>query len=315
MIVTEGLPFRFINEEHLPGFNDGDVDHIRPNSFHPIFIHILSKEFVQHFGDLRSLEMSRTSLRRINADAFERCEWLEVFLGNGNLDLTVLPAGLFDNCHNLQTLFLQYTGLKVLNAETFQSLVNLDYLTLQWTRFEEIASGAFRNLTKLRHLALDGTLIDVQVLKPEWLLDLVSLEDLNLSSNFLPYIPAGIFDNLQNLRRLRLAGNSFNRLDTFGRLPSVTRIDMRSNRLNAIEPDFFTSLPVLHEFDSNINNDCINFRVLNVSQINFEGQTVFDQCFANWLLPITTEPTPSEGLNNSPMINLLILTVFLILKF
>lgn len=314
-IVTDFLPIRFLGN-HSPGYNDSHVQQIWAGFGQSRFHHVLTKEFVQHFENINFLDVGWSNMTRINEDAFERCDRLEFISIQGNRYLTAIPNGIFKNCQNLLLLHISSNDLRSLQAEIFEGLSNLDELSVGWNPIESLPIGVFSNLTNLRILRMEGCRLNV--LNPGFFIGLVSLISVNLFGNEITHIPRGAFNDSQNLQTLRLNWNRINRLDSFSHLPVLHIFDIGNNRMGAIEPDFFTNFPILYEFSS-VGNNCVNQRVLNVSQIDFEEDPVFNQCFANWLITTTTATTtvgttPSGGVNFTPLASFLTLTVVLILK-
>ena len=116
--------------------------------------------------------------------------------------LTTLPANIFTDLANLQTLNLYSNGLTALDPTLFTPLTSLTSLNL------------FDNaLTTLDAAIFDG---------------LIALETLNLQSNALTMLPSDIFDGLQNLQHLNVSGNRLTELPDgiFSGLTALIGVDV-----------------------------------------------------------------------------------------
>ena len=73
-----------------------------------------------------------------------------------HMNLTELPAGVFDGLEDLKELHLQGNRLRTLPEGLFQNLSNLSELSLSWNRLRTLPEGLFRNLSSLRLLYLNN---------------------------------------------------------------------------------------------------------------------------------------------------------------
>ena len=103
-----------------------------------------------------------------------------------NMNLTELPAGVFDGLEYLHGLHLQGNKLRTLPEGLFWNLSNLSELHLQGNKLRTLPEGLFRNLS--------------------------SLEKLDLQGNKLRTLPEGLLRNLSGLRSLYLQNNGLEEL-------------------------------------------------------------------------------------------------------
>ena len=118
-----------------------------------------------------------------------------------NMNLTELPAGVFDGLEYLGGLHLQGNCLRTLPEGLFRNLSGLRYLYLQNNCLRTLPEGLLRNLS--------------------------SLSELHLQGNKLRTLPEGLFRNLSGLRYLYLQNNGVEEL------PSSV---CAQNHVNAIFP-------------------------------------------------------------------------------
>ena len=73
-----------------------------------------------------------------------------------NMNLTELPAGVFDGLEYLRGLHLQGNCLKTLPEGLFRNLSSLSELHLQGNKLRTLPEGLFGNLSGLRYLYLQN---------------------------------------------------------------------------------------------------------------------------------------------------------------
>ena len=76
--------------------------------------------------------------------------WLE------KINLTELPAGVFDGLEYLRELHLQGNKLRTLPEGLFRNLSSLKQLDLQGNKLRTLPEGLFRDLSSLRYLYLQN---------------------------------------------------------------------------------------------------------------------------------------------------------------
>lgn len=356
-------PIEFFGD-HLEGFSDSNVTHIRPSDFtNPRIVNVLTSEFVNHFENLRDFQLMNMSLRQIQPNAFEICN-LSSLNANSNRELTNLPPHVFRNCRNLVSLSLGTCGFREIHLNYFTGLENLEELVL-WENFlERIDTNILMHLSKLRslHLArnflrtLDANFFiynpflwylnfdvnrNIQI-HPQAFRGLSNLNFLSIENCNLTQINPEIFNGLTSLGSLLFDFNRITRLDSFPLLPRLSWFRISHNQLNAIQPNFFNSLPYLRTFDA-WENVCIDRANINIPSVDLNA--TFGRCFENWreitttterttvtistttsttsitqpttttTTPAPTEATPNGGKRNSHFFEVLIfVTAFINLK-
>lgn len=171
-VITETLPITFIDENHIEGFNNSQVNIIISGSWieHDVVIRVLTKEFVQHFENIQVINVGYTSLEKILSNAFEKCEKVEKFDASGNPRLILQSVPIFKKCTQLRKISFSYSGLEAISAIIFQGLNQLETLELEGNNFTTLDADLFMYTPNLK--------------------------DLSLATNPLKEIPGSIFKNL-----------------------------------------------------------------------------------------------------------------------
>ena len=132
-----------------------------------------------------------------------------------NMNLTELPAGVFDGLEYLRGLYLQGNKLRTLPEGLFRNLSSLKKLDLSNNGLEVVEKGSFQGLTKLH--------------------------EIDLSNNRLSCLPNGIFKDVGNdacwycTVTLRLQGNMLSTLDrAFDGFVMLGRLYLQNNRLEEL---------------------------------------------------------------------------------
>lgn len=118
-----------------------------------------------------------------------------------------IPAGIFENLPNLNTLILNDNQIKYLQKDAFRGCWNLKLIYLFKNQIERIEPGAFDNLAKLEHLYLHY--------------------------NYLTEIRKGTFNNLPALQKISLQNNDIRRIefDAFRNIGPAMRLQMNTKAL------------------------------------------------------------------------------------
>ena len=171
------------------------------------------------------------------------------------MNLTELPAGLFDGLEYLHGLHLQGNKLRTLPEGLFRNLSNLWKLHLQGNKLRTLPGGLFRNLSSLEKLDLQGNKLRTL---PEGLFrNLSSLEKLDLQGNKLRTLPEGLFRNLSSLEKLDLQGNKLRTLPEglFRNLSSLEKLDLQGNKLRTLPEGLLRNLRSLSEL--HLQGNCL----------------------------------------------------------
>ena len=187
-----------------------------------------------------STDRVELSIDGIRKSCLGGCGWYGCSLYLANMNLTELPAGVFDGLENLRGLHLQGNKLRTLPEGVFRNLSSLGYLYLQNIGLEVVENGSFQGLPKVR--------------------------EIDLSNNRLSYLPNGIFKDVGNdvgysyyAVTLRLQGNMLSRLDgAFDGFVMLRRLFLQDNKLTSLLPGALKGLKHLHhlELSNNSFDDC-----------------------------------------------------------
>lgn len=256
---------------------------------------------------------------------FEQFEALLDFDLSGNA-LTTIPGSSFRNYSNLLALRLHSNQISAITEETFFGLLKLNTLTLNSNRLSRLSANCFTDLSNLRSLDLSDNIIpqidpgafnglqslqslylnnvELATLTPEMIDPLRNLQRLEIVGGRITSIPANTFTTTENLRHLLLIDNMITRLNSnsFGRLPLLDTFlighSVWNEGLREIERNLFENFPSITRFGGSEN---VCFRgTIDMTQVDFAAETVFEECFSNWEASGTTtteiSTTPySEG--------------------
>ena len=198
-------------------------------------------------GNLQSLDLSSTGLigpiedgrlgPALPATIFTDLGNLQSLILNGNSNIRMLPAGIFNTLTNLLTLELSGVGLQTLDATIFNSLTMLQTLNLSGNFLAMLEENTFASLNALTTLNLSSN--SLTMLEENTFASLTALTTLNLGSNNLMVLPPGIFSGVGNvdfsgltaLQTLDLSNNDLRELPDgiFSGLISLTGVDVSDN--------------------------------------------------------------------------------------
>ncbi|KAJ8986243.1 hypothetical protein NQ317_009949 [Molorchus minor] len=188
----------------------------------------LNDAFVKLLAPLETLEylnMGYSNLSYIHPASFSKMTNMRRLILSGN-DLENLESGLFGNLTRLESLELNFCGLRrPLNATVFFN--NLTY-------------------TDLKELQLAGNPLKVSPTGPLLPKQLSRLEILDLSNCNLTFLPPDAFYWTRNITHLILTGNHFttsNDLKFLELLPQLEVLDLRYNDLTTFTPKELTLNP------------------------------------------------------------------------
>ena len=157
------------------------------------------------------------------------------YLNLENMNLTELPAGVFDGLEYLRGLYLQGNKLRTLPEGLFRNLGSLEQLDLSNNGLEVVEKRSFQGLTKLTQI--------------------------DLSNNRLSWLPNGIFKDVGNdpclycTVTLRLQGNMLSTLDrAFDGFMMLERLYLQDNKLYSFLPGALKGLKHLGHLDLSNNS-------------------------------------------------------------
>lgn len=254
--------------------------------------------FFEQFDKLEELEMIGNELTTILANSFANYRNLKILRLNSN-HISMLTEESFAGLQSLETLTLNENRLTNLVSNGFHDLINLRILHLSHNTIPSIGEESFIGLQSLETLFING--IQLRNPIPGIFEPLRNLQVLQINRGNIISIPSNLFSPLKNLRVLQLDNNRITRLNSnsFGYLPNLETFFISQSEwdrgLNKIERNFFANFPALVQFGGNSGSSCngnIN-RIVNMTLIDFDGATVFDDCFSNWDATITTTRDPN----------------------
>lgn len=248
--------------------------------------------FFEQFENLIWFDLNGNQLTTIPENSFKNYRNLEVLRLNSN-HISTLTEQSFAGLHKLDSLTLNNNRLQHLSPNWFSELVNLRYLDLSYNNIPQIDPGTFNGLQSLETLLLNN--MQLENLTSGMFEPLQSLRSLQIMEGRITNIPPNTFKEMKNLRELLLYGNMITRLNSnsFGFLPLLESFlisrSVLGQGINEIERNFFNNFPMLVRFGG-FGNVCFD-GIVNITSIDFAGETQFDQCFLNWEGAGTTTTT------------------------
>ena len=177
-----------------------------------------------------------------------------------------LPAGVFKNSSNCETLILNDNQISSLQKESFSGMYSLERLEMYRNQISSIEKGTFCGLVSLTKLHLPGnriTAIDndtfrgmhsLQYLYLSWnrissiadaaFCGVESLQFLVLANNKISVLKQGTFLGLKCIKFLHLEHNAISRIEeaVFSTMESIYEIYLHNNRLTSLSPDLFVNM-------------------------------------------------------------------------
>ena len=246
-----------LRELHLP---DNDITDIQTAAFSGLY-------------NLKVLDLSHNHLTVLNDTALMTLTRLK-YLN--------LAANQFDHVPDiaaqitqLENLDLSYNLLTDLTCSAFLALDKLQYLYLKGNSIDSVHNCSFDGLSELKELSLQLNPIehiDFAVFAP-----LRSLVDLNLSDTKLRDLPDLTLESVgDTLTHLSLAGSNLQQCPVWGRLHTLTHLDISENNIFSINANdlsslsglqqlFIEDMPTLETIESHAFNNLTNLRSVLIS--------------------------------------------------
>ncbi|XP_054463217.1 dynein axonemal assembly factor 8 [Anoplopoma fimbria] len=223
------------------------------------------------FRDLQYLEELRLSYNRIRALG-ER-----IFEGLGHLEVLELEhnqvqeaqVGSFTGLSHVAVINLSGSCFHSLPDQMFKGLSKLHSLHLDKGCLERVTTQAFTGLSGLRRLFLQHN--NISVVERHSFGELVGLLGLDLSFNKMEVLTSHTFSGLRNLEYLLLSNNEcrqFLQNGTKQLLPRLRYLDLRSNTLTSVVPDFPENMEKLLLSGNRWKCDCSSLPLRNYSLRN-----------------------------------------------
>ncbi|GJQ74436.1 Tl [Trypoxylus dichotomus] len=179
-------------------------------------------------------------------------------LGLENNKIKYLPGKVLHPLTGI-TIF-GVSGLREIPSDFFKNNRALKELSISNADLRSVSEDVLWGLSNLKVLRLINTLLETL---PENLLKhQVNLQNLRLHNNRLKTLPSGIFRNLQSLKYLYMYDNQLQEWN-FPHLPKLEVLEMFSNQLIDIKPDFSENMLHLTKLD------------LSKNRISYIGATAF----------------------------------------
>lgn len=234
------------------------------------FLTNIERKMFKGLGKLRNLYLQANKISQIESDAFNDLTSLVNIILSQNL-LTDLSHNLFGSLRSLETLDLSINLIERLHPDIFSNLTSLKVLDLAYNPLKSIGDGYLRFLTNVNRINIDY--MEISQLSTGSFSNLSSLQILTMQGNFLTGMATGTLNDLKGLNTLSINRNLVEDICTFlhnmSNLTSVRTLYFRSNRIDKISSDCFSTLPNLVSLymDGNLidNIDQNGFRGLSSS--------------------------------------------------
>lgn len=218
---------------------------------------------------LERLDLSDNHLTDISRNSFNMLVSLKHLNLSRNIHLSLLPATVLHKLEKLESIDLDFAGVKSLSPEffskckalkfiqlghnsisdlnesVFANMPNITVIDLSFNNITTIKPGAFVNLMSIRKLFLKHN--QLSSFKGEFFNTGTSLEVLDISENQLSYLFPSSFKIHPRLRKIYASKNKFNFFpaELIANLQFLEFIDLSNNQLKTVEELDFARLPKL----------------------------------------------------------------------
>ncbi|CAG9801723.1 unnamed protein product [Chironomus riparius] len=212
-----------------------------------------------------------------------------------SIGLENIDRSAFRGCKYIKQINLSDNEISNIDELAFSKNGELQRLYLTKNRISSLPSNVFEKLVALRHLDIGNN--QIEILENEWFENLGSLQSLSLNSNIIKELPTGIFAPLSSLANLNLGRNQLEVLnsESFGDLTKLTIVDVRYNRLTAIDEKILDNAALANlAMDG---NDCASDDFIGQESLKQELGTCFDNF--NNIIVTTTDSTTADSTSDS----------------
>ena len=228
-LISDSLQILKIKDTPYPALNEEDFDGGR-------------------FVSMRELRVINTGLMEIAMDTFRELKHLRQ-LHLGQNQLVRIPAEIFENMTQLESLALNDNPLIVLDRDSFAYFEKLKKLNLIGSSLDDFPSLLTEKNVELEQVWLDNNDL---VIIPDFA-HLPKLRSIRLSNNQIENVKPNAFSDLANLQEIYmndLALLTMVEENAFHNLPSLIDIELSGCRqLSFIHPNAFNGLPLLQSLN------------------------------------------------------------------
>ncbi|XP_028289888.1 toll-like receptor 13 [Gouania willdenowi] len=253
---------------------------------------------------LTQLSLYNNKIQTLKNCVFKNLRKLQVLKLQSN-QITTLNSAFIASLPNLTTLHLEENKITTIKSKEFKGLGSLSKLSLQNNQIKTLNKESFFGLMNLKQLQLENNALNAKEVQKGVFSPMINLKTLDLSSNFIKFgkkqslrvppfsnlsrleelsifnqggrghtiLPINFLQGLSNLLSFNIRNTLLNDLDkdTFTWTPQLQILDIRSNPLNSLFPDFFIQLRNLTKlYLSNSHFYSLDFLIdINLTKLNY----------------------------------------------
>lgn len=267
--------FQSIEGQHLPDSTDSSVTDIRADGGNtPIFPQIVCRKFSALLYIVISINIG---VQRLTEFSFVNCFNLEWIQFENNLITEVHSATLRDNV-KIRAFWLDNTRITTLPENIFSNARFLEQIQIKNTpTLNDLPVNIFKDLNNVSILYLQNNRL--RVWRPEWTRYMSKLFRLFIDKNYhITEVPRNAI-NSRELNLLYLDTNLIRSIDyfSFNELPSIFRIDMSSQPVDAIDFNILDKAKSMFSFMV-VNGNCASGSFF-ISQYREETMRDLEPCF------------------------------------
>lgn len=225
----------YLNPDTFTGFPV--LEELRLNN-NPALVYSTRHSTLQHLN-LKQLDVSNCNLDRPGLHGLPSLTHARLSRNS----IRLLPNRIFAKNRQLTHLYLNSNGIEHLNISTFEGLVKLNHLDLSMNALEFIHSSTYFDNVELKSVNLSyNSLYQFPNLTS-------LLTSLDLSYNFIETLESNSLNGMPKIKSLNLNDNRLQRLPNGLQSLTLTRLNIRRNRLMELNNSSFAELPELEQID------------------------------------------------------------------
>ncbi|XP_015188547.1 PREDICTED: leucine-rich repeat-containing protein 15 [Polistes dominula] len=225
----------YLNPDTFTGFPV--LEELRLNN-NPALVYSTRHSTLQHLN-LKQLDVSNCNLDRPGLHGLPSLTHARLSRNT----IRLLPNRIFAKNRQLTHLYLNSNGIEHLNISTFEGLVKLNHLDLSMNALEFIHSSTYFDNVELKSVNLSyNSLYQFPNLTSR-------LTSLDLSYNFIETLKSNSLNGMPKIKSLNLNDNRLQRLPNGLQSLTLTRLNIRRNRLMELNNSSFAELPELEQID------------------------------------------------------------------